>query len=483
MVTVVAGYACFTCTYCMSLGVYRWYQGETTARYYTTASASLLVGGVALALNKLGIIPKNLFTDYSAQFGSALEVILLSFALADRINQERRLRYIAKTKSNFELKVKNLHIQQVLEAAGEIAKSTHKQSASSVALGYLRKLDRNINLNKANLYLPQKNSDEFSLYTLFSNGMFFSEYIAKSVSYKKAVYLQSIHEIKIDDGVLILPIRSGSQTLALLEIDRYRENGKIGQHSQGILDGISQSLLLKLDNLDAEENRRLAGIGAMAAAIVHDLKNPIGAIIGYADLAKTEHVNTSTRNEHLETIIQETVRLSSMAHEVLEFSRGEMNLDIKPVESEPYAKDIGRILLPIFEQNGIKLSVQAAYKGNINLDSDRMRRVILNLATNACDAMISNNTKQPSFTLAFSKTDDVLTISAEDNGPGIPEHIKATLFEPFTTHGKSNGTGLGMAIVKKMVIAHGGNIQFESDPEGTTFLIELPQPTLEATIS
>jgi len=480
MIIIIIPFACFTCSYGIALGIYRWWQGETSARYYTIAWGSLLVGGVVLAFSKFGFIPKNMFTDYSAQFGSALEVMLLSFALAERINQERRLRYQAKIESNLKLEAKNVHIQQVLEATGEMAKSTQKHSASSVALDYLRKLDDHIDLHNANLYLPQKNSDGFALYKLCQDGELINEYMSESVPEEKNAYLQSIQKIKIDDGILILPIKSETQTLAYLEIDRYCQDDKDIQVSQSILEGISQSLLLKLDNLDAEENRRLSGIGAMAAAIVHDLKNPIGAIMGYAELAKANDLNVDIRNDYLDVIIQEAERLSSMAHEVLEFSRGEMNLDIEPIDSEPYAKDIGRILLPIFEQGGIKLSIQVEYKGNINLDCERMRRVILNLATNACDAMINDHTKHPSFTLAFSKVNDVVTISAEDNGPGIPEHIKATLFEPFTTHGKSDGTGLGMAIVKKMVIAHGGNIQFESAPEvGTTFFIELPQPIID----
>jgi len=159
MITVVISYACLACTYCISLGIYRWWQGEKSARFYTIAWASLLVGGVALAFSKFGLIPKNIFTDYSAQLGSAIEVILLSFALAERINQERRLLYSAQTESNLKLEAKNLHIQQVLEATSEMAKSTQKQSASSVALDYLRKLDDHIDLNNANLYLPQKNAN------------------------------------------------------------------------------------------------------------------------------------------------------------------------------------------------------------------------------------------------------------------------------------------------------------------------------------
>jgi len=78
------------------LGVRRWAEGFVAARYYTIAWTSFLLGGIVLALNKFNIIPRNFFTENSLQIGSAMEVILLSFALADRLNQEKRERYEAQ---------------------------------------------------------------------------------------------------------------------------------------------------------------------------------------------------------------------------------------------------------------------------------------------------------------------------------------------------------------------------------------------------
>lgn len=80
-------------------GVVRWNQGFSAARYFTIAWSSLLLGGAILALNKFNIIPRNSFTENAMQFGSAIEVILLSFALADRLNQEKRDRYEAQMQS------------------------------------------------------------------------------------------------------------------------------------------------------------------------------------------------------------------------------------------------------------------------------------------------------------------------------------------------------------------------------------------------
>jgi len=197
-----------------------------------------------------------------------------------------------------------------------------------------------------------------------------------------------------------------------------------------------------------EENNRLSGIGAMAASIVHDLKNPIGVIIGYADMASDDSHPSPERKEYLQIISDEATRMSAMAHEVLEFSRGELNLALIEVNARDYINDVSRTLSPLFTLKGMEYVSNIEYVDSILIDADRMRRVLLNLASNSKDAMLPN----PSgglFTLSVRLVNNNIQFSATDNGPGIPEQIQATLFEPFVTHGKTHGTGLGMLLSKK----------------------------------
>lgn len=498
MIRLLIPFACIACSYGITLGLYRWWEGkESAARYYTTAWSFLLVGGVVLAMNKYNILPKNLLTDYATQIGSALEVMLLSFALAERINQERKLRFVAQSEtlaserelrkaqentlemqkaSNQELASKNQQIQSVLTATTEMSKSRNKQAAGLVALQYLKELDTHVELTEAKLYLPEKNDDGFTAYTLCKNGLFKTEHFSEKVAAEKSESLRAHHTLAIKDETLILPIQSDTKVHAYLEVGKYRLKGSDDAPAKGILEGIAQSLVLKLDNLDAEEDHRLSGIGSMAAAIVHDLKNPIGAIIGYADLARDHELKPDERDEYLDIINQEALRLSSMAHEVLEFSRGDISLNKETINSQNYWNELKQTLVPITNQGSIQLSMEINTEEMVSLDKDRIRRVIINLATNACDAMITAKTIKPEFKLRVWNEDDKLIITAEDNGPGIPQHIQANLFEPFVTHGKSDGTGLGMAIVKKMVRAHEGSIDFSSAlNRGTCFRIVLPQ--------
>jgi len=100
----------------------------------------------------------------------------------------------------------------------------------------------------------------------------------------------------------------------------------------------------------------------------------------------------------------------------------------------------------------------------------RFRRVIHNIATNACEAMANGGC----FTISVDEQKDRFLIMLSDTGPGIPQDIRDDLFEPFVTTGKYSGTGLGLAMVKKIIDEHGGLISFKTSEKGTAFLIELP---------
>lgn len=95
-ITVLIIWAAGACVMALASGCVCWYRGQVTAKYYTIAWTAMLSGGIILALNKAGVLPTNLFTEYGTHIGSSLEVVLLSFALAERINAERRLRFEAQ---------------------------------------------------------------------------------------------------------------------------------------------------------------------------------------------------------------------------------------------------------------------------------------------------------------------------------------------------------------------------------------------------
>jgi signal transduction histidine kinase len=106
------------------------------------------------------------------------------------------------------------------------------------------------------------------------------------------------------------------------------------------------------------------------------------------------------------------------------------------------------------------------------MDETKMRRALYNIASNARDAMEDGG----SLTITTHSMNNTVEFRLSDTGPGIPQEIRDTLFEPFVTHGKPTGTGLGLAIAKKTIEDHGGEICVESEPgKGATFIISVPR--------
>lgn len=216
---------------------------------------------------------------------------------------------------------------------------------------------------------------------------------------------------------------------------------------------------------------KIATIGDMAAGIVHDLKNPVAIIKGSAEMADDDTIGRCDRRRYLEIIGQEADRMLSLVQDLLEFSQGDVSLKKQEIAAEAYLDRVRRALAPNFEGKSIEWVVSSKVRGTLKLDQDRFIRVLVNIAGNAADVLKAGGR----FELAFSENAGRVLCTLSDNGPGIPESIRSTLFEPFVTHGKSHGTGLGMAIARSLVEAHGGHLTFETETgKGTTFTIALP---------
>ncbi len=218
------------------------------------------------------------------------------------------------------------------------------------------------------------------------------------------------------------------------------------------------------------EKEKMATVGSMAAGIVHDLKNPVAVIKGYAEMADGD-VGREKRRQYLGVIDQEAQRMVDMVQDLLDYSQGSVSIDKQDVCLAEYLQRAEATLAPTFLQKGIGISTECDGQIRAALDPDRFLRAIVNIAGNAADAMSPGG----HFAMNVFGRGKRVIFELSDKGPGIPEAIRDTLFEPFVTHGKSHGTGLGMAITKSMVEAHGGTISFTTQTgKGTTFRIELP---------
>jgi signal transduction histidine kinase len=231
-----------------------------------------------------------------------------------------------------------------------------------------------------------------------------------------------------------------------------------------------------------ERESRLVAIGQMTSSLVHDLRNPLTLLKGYADLAYRMALRSGDTviSGELAQVQAASDRLRRMTEEILDFARG--GTPRLQLEAVPVRRFLDRALTPLaadLEERGIAAEVHLKLDDElrINLDQDRIQRVLENLIRNAREAVSSGVGVKRVFVRAWVvEEEDALAIRVADSGPGIPEELADHLFEPFATTGKRQGTGLGLVTVRNLVKAHGGEIRVETaSPEGgAAFTVTLP---------
>ncbi|MCE0484080.1 MAG: ATP-binding protein [Methylacidiphilales bacterium] len=233
--------------------------------------------------------------------------------------------------------------------------------------------------------------------------------------------------------------------------------------------------LRKTNDLFVQEvvrKEKLSLVGEMASSLMHDLRNPLSGIHLAADLITMTHTDDETVH-CCDKIRLQCDRVVAMAGELLEFSRGESKLDLAPTDTNAFLKQFITLNEEYFRRSGVKFNLEAE-PAPIEIDSMRMLRLLQNLVSNAVEAIGSKS--GGTIDIRAWVKDSVFYLTAKDNGPGIPLEVRDRIFEPFVTHGKKGGTGLGMAIARSVVTAHHGTITFETETgKGTTFLVQIPQ--------
>ena len=217
----------------------------------------------------------------------------------------------------------------------------------------------------------------------------------------------------------------------------------------------------------SERERYLTGIGRVATVIVHDLKNPLVSILGFARRISEGKGNSI---QAAQTITESAQTMQRIVNEVLDFAKP-MQLDLKD-------GDIGETIQRAVEacrtkagERGVSLTVKLPPEPiTIALDSFHVQRALVNLIDNAVEA--SRPGGQVAITSAICKNELIVTIM--DRGTGMNRETLAHLFEPFYTT-KSSGTGLGMPIAKKIFDEHGGTLAVTSkEGVGTEATVRLP---------
>ena len=218
---------------------------------------------------------------------------------------------------------------------------------------------------------------------------------------------------------------------------------------------------------------RLAVVGRFATTIVHDFKVPL-AIIGLAtDLACSRGSRMPLRRQARAMVSKQTLRMKTMLQELIDFTRpGTTPAELKPMKFAPYLNSLAQEVSAELAQRGVKLVLETPPPSvPVNIEPQRLSRLFYNLLNNAADEMKDGG----KITLRFKKSHGELQVEVQDNGKGIAPEIAESLFKPFATFGKPNGTGLGLTICRRIAEDHGGRIWVTSQPgKGATFSFTLP---------
>jgi PAS domain S-box-containing protein len=220
---------------------------------------------------------------------------------------------------------------------------------------------------------------------------------------------------------------------------------------------------------------RLAAMGELTAGVAHEVRNPLGVIRASVQLLEDAKCDQARIEEAAEVIKQEIDRLDKVIKALLDFGR--------PSKPTMVVTDIREVIddVVLFTNRFAKqASVSIVFEAPDDLprvfgDPDQLKQVFLNLVTNAVQAMEDTG---GAIVVRAAVERDFVAVSVADDGPGIAPADLPKVFDPFFTK-RSDGTGLGLTIVHRIVDEHDGHIEVESSPAGTTFRVTLPAASEE----
>jgi signal transduction histidine kinase len=231
---------------------------------------------------------------------------------------------------------------------------------------------------------------------------------------------------------------------------------------------------LKEALIQINRSEKMASLGQLAAGIAHEINNPLTGILLYANLALERLDKANPLRKYLKSVIDGTERCKDIVKDLLAYSR-----QTSPAKETFQVNSLIEQSLTLIRDQKRFLNINLVKKMSddvmlIRADKNQLIQVVINLMMNAIDAMDRKGTL--TFRTYRNKPHKKVYIEVSDTGCGIPEENLSKVFDPFfTTKGPEKGTGLGLSTSYGIVKENGGSISIkETDPMGTTFLIEFP---------
>ncbi len=290
--------------------------------------------------------------------------------------------------------------------------------------------------------------------------------------FKHAVSLQ---DLRIR-AIMCAPLLIGERVIGMVELDS--ERGMVlDEDDLRLLVGLASQVSIALDNamlfMELEQSRRLAAIGQTIASVAHCVKNVLNGIEGGLFIAKRGlEANLEEKIAKGWDMLERNASfLKTLVLDMLDYSK-QRPPQYENVNFEKLIIEIRDFVSGRADKGGILLKVEVdSTIGEVRVDPTRMKRALLNIVANAIEATDEGG----AVSIRASKCGDSIEICITDTGKGIPEDKLETIFEPFFSTKGNKGTGLGLAVTRKIIEEHRGSIEVASQVgQGTTFTILLP---------
>ncbi len=226
------------------------------------------------------------------------------------------------------------------------------------------------------------------------------------------------------------------------------------------------------------QSEKMAALGQLASGVAHEINNPLGVILGFSEGVLRRVQSGDALEMPLKSIQREAVRCKNLVQDLLTFSRA------SKVEREPmdFNRAVeGALSLVAAKAKMTQVTIQKDFSPSLPSflgNPNQIQQVIINLATNAIDAMGGQGTLTLKTEVVTEGPLSWIDLRVTDTGAGIPQEILPHIFEPFyTTKAEGQGTGLGLALIHEIVVKHSALIAVESRPGRTEFRVRFPVRT------
>jgi signal transduction histidine kinase len=277
---------------------------------------------------------------------------------------------------------------------------------------------------------------------------------------------------------MLVPLCVKNIEIGVFTVYGYEDSETFTNDDLEFMSSLASQTSIALANILLTEQRiheeQMSMIGKMTSYVMHDLKSSLHVIRRCAESISNDEHKPAEKKNSAQAIMHEIERITGMTQEFWELSQGQKGmLNLQTLSVEDFVQDFLSIIERDFTNQQISIRSDLQYTGQFTIDVDKMKRVFINIVDNARQAMPEGGVLTITSCLV---NDDDVQFEFIDEGDGISPDLQAHMFDPFVSGDKSQGTGLGMTIVKKIIDEHHAYVDVQSVIEkGTTIRISLPR--------